>query len=257
MVDVFGRPVQASPSWSGSTQDAIRVPTQSGPKGWTIAIAAIDDSVEAANMLARVRSMGRLPDAFLMERNGRNVVAVGSYADPADRVAQVELDRVRSIVIDGQTPYSHAFLAPPSGDLSRGSIPEYDLRNARAQYGTKALYTLQIAVYGREDNQRPSPEDLKEFQKAAETAATALRQAGELAFYYHGPNRSMVTIGVYGEQDVQVAEGFTSESARLTVARTRHPLNLLNGRTIVEKVRTSTGAIVDRDQASFLVSVPD
>lgn len=256
MLDVFGRPVQVSPSWSGSTQDAVRMPAQAGPKGWTIAIAAVDDSAEAANMLSRVRTIGRLPDAFLMERNGRYVVALGSFADPGDRLAQLELDRVRSIEIEGQKPYAHAFLAPPSGELARGSIPEYDLRNARAQYGKKALYTLQIAVYGREDNQRPSDADLQQFRQAAEKAAVALRQAGELAFYYHGPNRSMVTVGVFGEDDVRVEDGFTIESPRLTVARTRHPLNLLNGRTIVEKVRTSTGAIVDRDQASFLVSIP-
>ncbi|KAA0213391.1 MAG: SPOR domain-containing protein [Leptolyngbya sp. PLA3] len=257
LVDVFGRPVEMKEGWSGSTVDTVRVPTSSGQKGWTIVLLALDDVAQAENMLAQVRTTGRLPDAFMMERNGRHVIAVGSYDDPAQRIAQVELQRVRTIEIDGQKPYEHSFLAPPSGELARGSIPEYDLRNARRQYGDKAVYSLQVAVYGREDDQKPTETDLTQFRAAAEKAATGLRQEGELAFYYHGPNRSMVTIGIFGEDDVKVDRGVTTESARLQLARDRHPLNLLNGRTIVEQVRTSTGGKVPRNQASFLVKVPD
>lgn len=257
VLDVFGRPVQMDKGWSGSTVDSVRVPTSSGQKGWTIVLLSVDDAAKAENMLAQVRTTGRLPDAFKMERNGRQVVAVGSYDDPAQRVAQIELQRVRGIEVDGVKPYEHAFLAPPSGDLSRGSIPEYDLRNARQQYGKKAVYTLQVAVYAREDDQKPTESDLTQFRAAAEKAAMGLRQGGELAFYYHGPNRSMVTVGIFGEEDVKVARGVTTESARLQLARDRHPLNLRNGSTIVEHVRTSTGGTVRRDQASFLVKVPD
>lgn len=257
LVDVFGRPAQMDTGWSGSTVDAVRVPTTTGPKGWTIVLLSVDEAERAESLLAQVRTTGRLPDAFKMERNNRHVIAVGSYEDPAQRVAQIELQRVRDIEVDGQKPYEHAFLAPPSGDLSRGSIPEYDLRNARRQYGKKAVYSLQVAVYGREDAQKPTEGDLTQFRATAEKAATALRQEGELAFYYHGPNRSMVTVGIFGEEDVKVSRGVTTESARLQLARDRHPLNLLNGRTIVEQVRTSTGSKVPRDQASFLVKVPD
>lgn len=254
--DVFGRRVRVGSEWSGSSQDGVRVPTQTGPDAWTIVLLVADAPGKAGSLLNQVRSVGRLPDAFVMERNGRDVVAVGSYADPSSQVAQIELERVRSITIDGVRPYERAFLAPPSGDLSRGSIPEYDLRNARARYGEAALYTLQIAVYGREDDKPVSATDREQFRAAAEDAAVALRQGGELAFYYHGPNRSMVTVGIFGEKDLQLEQGIPTESARLTLARDRHPLNLLNGRTIVEKVRSSTGGMIDRDQSSFLVSVP-
>ncbi len=257
VLDVFGRPVQMEEGWSGSEVDSVRVPTSSGQKGWVIVLLSVDDAERAESMLTQVRTTGRLPDAFMMERNGRIVVAVGSYDDPAQRVAQIELQRVRGIEIDGAKPYEHAFLAPPSGDLARGTIPEYDLRNARRQYGENAIYTLQVAVYAREDDQKPAEADLAQFRATAEKAATSLRQEGELAFYYHGPNRSMVTVGIFGEKDVKVDRGVTTESARLQPARDRHPLNLLNGRTIIEHVRTSTGGTVPRDQASFLVRVPD
>lgn len=236
----------------------MRIPTQLGPNAWTIILTAIsaESPERAARVLEQVRTVGKLPDAFLMERSGRQIVAVGSFQNPTDPVAMVELDRVRTIEVDGERPYERAFLAPPSGDLSRGSIPEYDLRNAHAQYGNEVKYTLQIAVYGREDSTPATPQDIEQFRGAAEDAARALRQGGELAFYYHGPNRSMVTVGVFTEEEHHLDQGFPVESARLQLVRDRHPLNLLNGRTIIEKVRSASGGFIDRDQKSFLVSIP-
>lgn len=257
--DVFGRTSRVNgPAWTGADAAAIHVPTDLGPNAWTIVLSSIDkkEEVRATMLLEQVQGVGRLPDAFLMERNGRHVIAVGSFASPTDPVATVELDRVRTIEVDGALPYARAFLAPPSGDLSRGTVPEYDLRNAKTQYGSDARYTLQIAVYAREDTQAPSPEDLALFRRAAEDAVRALRAGGEMAFYYHGPNRSMVTIGVFTEEDHELDGGIAIESARLQAARSRHPKNLLNGRTIIEKVRSSNGGIVDRDQRSSLVSIP-
>ncbi|RMH11386.1 MAG: hypothetical protein D6695_09265 [Planctomycetota bacterium] len=253
--DVFGRPTRIEPTWSNAQRNELRIPTQAGPDAWSIILTASDDPAKAQALLEQVRTHGQLPDAFIMERNGRQVIAVGSY-DSLSQVARIELDRVRSLVIDGVRPYEHAFLAPPSGELSRGSIPEYDLRNARAQYGDDAVYTLQIAVYGREDNKEPTEQERAQFRKAAEEAAINLRQSGELAFYYHGPSRSMVTVGIFSEEDHHLERGVAVESARLKLARDRHPLNLLNGRTIIEKARTSSGGTVEREQPSFLVAIP-
>ncbi len=257
--DVFGRSTQMEgATWNDANADAIRVPTALGPNAWTIVLTAIEgDQQDRANhLLEQVQSVGRLPDAFLMERNGRQIIAVGSYQSPTEQVATIELERVRSIEVEGAYPFARAFLAPPSGDLSRGTIPEYDLRNAKAQYGNDVRYTLQIAVFAREDTEKPSSEEQALFRRSAEDATRALRQGGELAFYYHGPNRSMVTIGVFTEEDHEIDGGIAIESARLQAARNRHPKNLLNGRTIIEKVRSSNGGFVERDQRSSLVSIP-
>jgi hypothetical protein len=257
--DVFGRPADASgPAWNTGQADAVRIPTDLGPDAWTIILTAVSaDAPERARaLLEQVRGKGKLPDAFLMERNGRHIIAVGSFQSPTEDIATAELGRVRGIEVDGELPYAHAFLAPPSGDLSRGSIPEYDLRNAHAQYGPDVRYTLQIAVYGKEDGAPATEEEMALFRKSAEDAATALRGDGELAFYYHGPNRSMVTVGVFTEEEHHLEQGIAVESARLQLLRDRHPRNLLNGRTIIEKVRSASGGMVDRDQKSFLVSIP-
>jgi len=257
--DVFGRKVHLDgPTWNTEQDGSVRVPKGLGPDAWTIILTAAntDDAKQSASLLEQVRTVGQLPDAFIMQRNGKPIIAVGGFESPTDTLAKIELDRVRSIEIDGAFPYAHAFLAPPSGDLSRGSIPEYDLRNAHAQYGSDIQYSLQVAVYGREDAVRATDEERRLFRATAEKAATALRQSGELAFYYHGPTRSMVTIGVFTEHDYHLDRGVVVESPRLKALRLRHPKNLQNGRTIVEKVRSTNGGFVERDQKSFLVSIP-
>ena len=257
--DVFGRKVLLNgPSWNTEQDGSVRVPKGLGPDAWTIVLtaASTNDPKQSAHLLEQVRTVGQLPDAFVMQRNGKPIIAVGGFENPTDTLAKLELERVRSIEIDGVFPYAHAFLAPPSGDLSRGTIPEYDLRNARAQYGSDIKFSLQIAVYGREDAVQASAEERRIFRETAEKAATTLRQSGELAFYYHGQTRSMVTIGVFTENDHRLDRGVVIESPRLKALRLRHPKNLQNGRTIVEKVRSTNGGFIERDQKSFLVSIP-
>lgn len=257
--DVFGRPVDTSgPAWNNQKPGSLRIPKAAGPDAWTIVITAINANTpeRAGEILEKVQTVGRLPDAFLMDRNGRQIIAVGSFEDPTSSIAKIELERVRQISVEGELPYARAFLAPPSGELSRGSIPEYDLRNAKAQHGRSAAYTLQIAVYGREDANPPTDEEIDLFRKSAEDAARALRQAGEAAFYYHGPNRSMVTVGVFTEEDYHLEQGIAVESGRLRAIRDLHPQNLLNGRTIIEHARSASGGTVEREQKSFLVAIP-
>lgn len=257
--DVFGRPVNiGEPAWNDQKPGSVRIPKATGPDAWTIVITSVNTGTpeRAAEILEKVQTVGKLPDAFLMNRAGRPIIAVGSFEDPTSSIAKIELERVRQISVEGELPYARAFLAPPSGELSRGSMPEYDLRNARAQHGRDAAYTLQIAVFGREDGAPASDADIDQFRKAAEDAAKALRAEGETAFYYHGPNRSMVTIGVFTEDDHHLEQGIAVESARLRALRDRQPRNLLNGRTIIEKVRSASGGMIDREQKSFLVAIP-
>src|SRR5690606_17423075 len=85
--------------------------------------------------------------------------------------------------------FATAFLAPPAGDPDPGAIPQYHLSRARIEFGAQSRYTLQIAVY---ESNNPA-----EARRAAEQAAAQLRADGEPAFYYHGPSRSMVTLGAF------------------------------------------------------------
>lgn len=225
------------------------------PGAWSIVIAgAAGDSAEstAQGMLAKVQREGGLPDAYA-ERRGRSVVvAYGRYAGPDDPQAQRDLDRIRGMKIEGGTPFAGAVLVPPPFEALPGGIPEYDLNGVKRDRGEDALYTLQVAIYTRLNTNTPRPQELAEFRKAAEKAVVELRREGEEAFYYHGPRGSTVTVGVFGPRDHDPTKP-GRDSFALMETRRRHPLNLVNGATLLARTRGQAEA---RPQPSFLVPIP-
>ncbi len=257
--ELFGGTDGAAPpsGGPGEASGSARA-TGSSQEAWTILIEGFrgeNREVRAGETLAGVRGDGALPEAFIEDRGDMTVIAYGRYPGPDDRRARADLERIRSMRFGEAAPYTEARLMPP---LVEGSLPELDLRNAKKAYGPDALYTLQVGVYSREDRDRPSASELSEFRRLAEAAAVQLRNDGELAFYYHGPLRSMVTIGVFGPRDVDGKTG--AESEKVGRVRERHPFNLHNGKGIRERqmATTMSGAQtqVTRMQRSTLVAIP-
>ena len=227
-----------------------------GSKDWTIVIAGFDKVTEvplANAALARVRAQAGLEAAFLEERGKAVVVAYGKYPSLDAPAARADLERIRGLAVDGGTPFAGAMLAPPVFDALPGTIPEYDLRNAKAQAGAdKAAYTLQVGVYCRLDDQEPSPKELAEFRKAAEKAAVEMRRQGETAFYFHGPRRSMVTVGLFGVDDYDLRQS-RLRSPAIARLMERFPHNLVNGAGVKRKRSGQAEAVMD---PSFVVAVP-
>ncbi|MCC5787354.1 MAG: hypothetical protein JJU33_11710 [Phycisphaerales bacterium] len=233
--------------------------------GWSIVIAhfpADEDGAQRANYaLQRVRTAGRLPEARMEDRGDRIVIIYGSYTDLNDRRAREDLQRIRGLTIDDERPYSRAIIGPPAVREVYGEIPEFDLRNARQHHGQDKDFTLQIAIYGRQDGDRPSDRELTEIRRTAETAVAELRREGQEAFYFHGSTRSTVTVGLFTEDEVggRGADGVRrSESMRLREVRREHPNNLLNGQGIRERIPGTRGNAERnfRLQPSQLVMVP-
>lgn len=239
-----------APSESGD-QDAVEA------SWWSVLVAVVPSGRmdDAERMLATVQAAG-LPGAYVLLREGRPVIAYGRYDGPGTEQAQAGLDTVRRARVGGVTPFGASMLIPPTAAASAGSGDEFDLRGVRARLGPDAAYTLQVGVYGRGDLQDPSPEELALFRREAERAVAQLRAQGEQAFYYHGPNSSSVTVGVFGVDDHDASTMPPMESPGLRQTRERFPNNLLNGEGIMETVRTEQGP-VKRLQASRLVGVPD
>lgn len=211
--------------------------------GWTIVLATFngpDARDEAARALPAIQAGSGFGGLFVEHRKRGSFVASGRYGSESDPRAVADLRRFRSYERNGVQPFGKAFLAPPVGGAI-GSRPEINLAQAKTIFGRDAQYTLQVAVY--ESSNR------SESMRAAEEAAYIYRQDGELAFYYHGPTRSMVTIGVFGHDDIDVDAGV--ESADLMLVRSRHPLNLFNGMAIRETTNRRT-----REQPSQLVQIP-
>jgi hypothetical protein len=192
------------------------------------------------------------------------VVAVGKFPDPSSPEALAMLEKVRAIAVGGKKPFTGAFLAPPGELTNLGQRPEFNLARAKEQFGDRAVYSLQVAAYGRKDiideqKRSPTEEELKEARRAAEEAAASLRQQGELAFFYHGPRYSMVTIGVWNDgdfahkEDPQAGTRAHSENPDLTALRKRFPNNLYNGAGV--KVKSKVEG--EQMQASFTVRIPE
>ena len=186
------------------------------------------------------RSIGR-QDVFVRVRPKGSVVVLGSYSGPKDSKAQRDLARMQAIEIAGQRPYARSYLAPPPPpppDL--GNVPELNLLSAKRLAGDRALYTLQVAVFESSGRDKA--------KRAAEKLAVELRQQGDMAFYYHGPTRSMVTIGIFGE------EAYDAQAQRVSLQvqslQRRFPYNLLNG---TDKIPEGTGT----PQPSMLVQIPE
>jgi len=199
--------------------------------------------------LARARAeslcsaLGR-GDIRVRRAEGGAAVVMGSYARYDAPGAQRDLEFARRVTVGGRRPYARAFLSPPPTVTDPGETPQLSLTRAREQYGRRAVYTLQIGVYESRD-----PEVAK---RAAEEAALSLRNAGDLGFYYHGPTRSMVTVGVFGPDDYDETLGIRSPA--LAALRDKYPLNLLNGQFPII-VRREGGR--ESEQRSLLVRIPE
>jgi hypothetical protein len=228
---------------------------------WSIILATFrgaEQAVLAEAGVARVREEAKINDVFSEVRGGATVVAVGRFADPSSPEAVRRLDEVRKTKVGQTRPFLGAFLAPAGDVINVGARPEYNLISARKEFGARAQYTLQVGVYSREDiNREPTEAELAELRRAAEEAAALLRKEGELAFYFHGPRRSMVTIGVWSDEDLprRGTDEAPSrpENPELTALKKRFPHNLYNGAGLKQRNKLGNEQV----QASQLVQIPE
>lgn len=219
--------------------------SQNPGHAWSIMLVTLsgpDAKSLADQALWKVQNVGGLPDAFLQEQSkGVYSVMYGRYPDPADRAAQADLKRVHQIQVGNERPFASAILMPPDGAASVSRSP-HDLRNARSIYGSeRARYTLAIGYYTRDDMKQATPQQMAEYRKAAEQAVAKLRAEGDEAFFYHGPNGSQVTIGIFGPADHDPVNRPGTESIPLQNARKKHPHYLLNGMGQNQVVNTPSG----------------
>lgn len=217
---------------------------------WTISLvpfAGPDAMSNAQKELAAMDQIPGLEDAYIIQRGNRAVVCIGKQPSPSSKEALSLLERVRSIRVGGRQPFETAFYIPPQG----GAASDLELRSAKRIYGPSARYSLQVGVYGRADRQTPSESEIREARQAAEQAVRELRSQGELAFYSHGTVMSMVTVGVFGDEDIR-----GGMSPRLRAVQERFPHNLLNGKGVSQRVLTTDGVQQMVLQESFLVEIP-
>lgn len=242
----------------GATLDSSGATTADAPSGgWSVLILSMKTELDARatqNILKSVRSSG-IPEATVRPLGEGAAVVAGNFESPSAPEAQQLLKRVKELVVDGQRPYAGAYLVPPQAAVIRGSIPEWDLRNARQRY-PGVEYTLQINIYTN-PNGRPTAGELREFRKAAEDAVRTLRKDGNDAFYFHDQAGSTVTVGLFTQQEID--EGYSLRPGAgkgLRELQQKFPHGLVNGGGMKEKGVDSQGRPTESLRPSFLVRVP-
>jgi hypothetical protein len=209
---------------------------------WSILLASFTGTTQQKQASDMVDQLKRenVSDVWFAEQDGYTHVYRGKFNDPTRPEVQSALRQSRMLKLGDARPFTSARLvaARPALEISTSQM---DLKRYRDQ----GYYSLQIAVY---DDAAGS-----NYKELAEVAAANLRKDGDMAFFYHGPFRSMVTIGLYTYDQawtkrMSIGDTYSPEIRKL---QEKYPFNLYNSRTIIEKV---DGKKV-REQPSFLVPV--
>jgi len=218
-------------------QWAVQVKTFSGP-----------DRQEQAHQLLRQLNEAGLEEVWMSDIAGTAMIYCGRFQRQNSAEAQQTLQQVRQVELDGSQPFRDAQIAP----LTRDSEQITDPYNLKAYSGH---YSLQVGFYDDQwDGDR---------RQAAEEAAAAIREGRDVkAYFYHGPHRSMVTVGLFTE-----SEAFEMRPDPLSPGRSRvrawsqavrqlqeaFPYNLANGRKLLERFEEDQEATA---QPSTLIRIP-
>ncbi|MDX2114140.1 MAG: hypothetical protein SFZ24_00785 [Planctomycetota bacterium] len=227
----------------------VLAPSKEQSGGWCIVLETFTGDTALADAKARLPHVARLvgrSDVSIRTTERGAALVCGNYADRESPDAVEDLKNIRALAVDGARPFARAMLVPPKRTerVDLGSQPQFNLLAARQTFGDDAQYTLQIGFY--------QSKDPAERKRAAERAAVALRQKGEIAFYYHDTEMSLVTVGVFSDDDFDPTS-LRPVNPKLLQLQQKHPRNLHNGNLpIIEKRQGEP----DREQPSFLVRIP-
>ncbi|MFG0328805.1 MAG: SPOR domain-containing protein [Phycisphaerales bacterium] len=239
------------PSFEDAVAPENRSVAASGGK-WSIVLGTYSQPghQEMAEQLRQQAIAASGMTAIWVESNERrSIVRHGRYESYDSPAARQDLDRLHAATIGERQPFRGAFVGPLASAIEAGNQPQFHLLQARRLYpGVETLYSLQIGFF------EPEPgESRRDAQDKAEKVAAFLRREGELAFYYHGPTMSLVTVGVFLEDAVDPATGVYSPE--VLAIQKRHPHNSWNGHELVETIRFNQKE-VKTTQPSFLVAIP-
>jgi len=235
-------------SWDTFPQDP-KNPNEAGPGdtqrslGYAVKLAEFegkDRHQQAFDYVTDLREQTQLTDLWVADQGeGSAVLFTGRFRRSSDLDARLALKQAREVRMDGKKPFAGASLvaiAGASNTVGGSPIDPHDLRQFTG------YYSLQIGYY---DADFPTGRTA-----AAEEAVRVLRKDGAEAYYYHGPHRSLVCIGLFTDEDFQWIDGVMAYGDRIRALQAQYPHNLGNGRTLIEH-RDGQAT----EQPSFLVRV--
>jgi len=225
------------------------------PKGapWTILAYetrgpyAVRNAETLADSLRQVESLNPDDVRVTHDQDGFSRIYYGTYyrqRDPQTGEAPVPPQLKRDILIirllqapDGTRHFMMARKMPvPQPDVGN---PAWALENVRKPY------TLQVAVF--------EAFEIPEFKQAAADYCEELRRKGYEAYYHHGLDTSVVTVGAFGRDAIVVDGGITRYSQEVCDLQAKETFawNLTNGRKLTVRRQGQEAPV-----ASQLMLVP-
>ncbi|MEM9420205.1 MAG: hypothetical protein AAGA25_14295 [Planctomycetota bacterium] len=193
---------------------------------------------EAYDFANTVRTKGQIADIRFVDRGRDAVVYAGRYPRKDHPEAQAKLKEVRAATIDGKRVFRKAKLV--AIDRKQAGIRDkYDL----SQFS--GYRTLLVAVFDANHG--------KEFRRAAEETASDLREEHEVDIYfYHGPNQSLVTAGLFTQMDFVPVDGVDRYGPDIRQMQEVFPHTQRNGEYLIgQDIATE-----DKREPTVVVRVP-
>ncbi len=166
-----------------------------------------------------------------------------------------DMEVIRSLRLAGAEVWPFLLASMDVLPTYRSTHPEWNMAEA------EGYWSLHVAVFY-------NTETMRSRRSAAEEYCALLRQAGEEAYYHHGPVNSSVYVGAYPKEavtDVRREDPLTGRvqnvsrivDPRLLDAQKRFPTSLENGHTMNEITRGADGTVKERiPTPSFVVIMP-
>ncbi len=206
-----------------SDKDAPKDTGSVADRGYAILLDSFGDDNRhrrAKELVDRLTRELGVQGIWVKETNGVVLVLRGQYGDPETDAAMEDLHEMRMLEVDGLKPYGNVDLVSLAVSAGGGAP-------AKSQAGVagnpldltryKGKYTLMVAGY-----------DGPDCRKNAEKAAAVFREKGDDAYFLHGPKVSVVTVGLFGEDDFAADQSY---GPRIKALQKKYPYYLYNGRT--------------------------
>jgi hypothetical protein len=198
---------------------------RAGGQGWAIQVIQFTGPTRHSQAMAlakQIRSGTGLSDIWIEDINDTATIYHGRFPTATDPAIRAALDKVRTIQLESEAPFAKSQLVPLVGG-GRAIADPFDLRQFIG------YYSLQIGFYDAGFG--------KDFREAAEQAVRVLREDGHEAYYYHGPYRSIITVGVFDYSQAFVRAGTVDTYApQIRELQKQFPYNLSNGVTLLQKI---------------------
>lgn len=213
-------------------------------RGYAVELGKFETSLafgEASELIRKARTEAGLADIWYASDAKWTRVYAGKFRSPESSEAKATLDRVRRAKIDGERVFEDADLVALRSGRAE-TLDPHDLRSLSGQ----GLYTLQIGYFDRRHGTN--------FRRAAERRVRALRANDEEAYYYHGPQRSLVLVNAWSRDEafVSVPGQMDRYSNAVRAVQDKYPHNIPNGEPFTEEDDPE----FVKTQHSFLVPIP-